>query len=330
MLTSTRLLALLTLLVTCLLLSSTVWAADPGVALANAEVNDQKTGSVLIYPLIVSSAVSPQSVNTQISITNTNVTQAVSIQLLFVDGNTGTSTNNFICLTPNQTAKFLLSDVDPGVRGYLIAVALSFSGCPANFNYLAGEAYVKLSTGQTANLPAEAIAAVAANPTTCVSGNSTAVLNFDGGNYNLLPRTLSVNKLRSPADGNASVLVVTPIGGNLATGPAPSLGTLSGELIDDLGTGVPFSHTEAAPQLFKTLADTFPITTPLFSAAIPSGRTGWLTLSNTSNAGLFGVFLNFNPNTAASPAAYRSGHNLHKLTLATAVSLTIPVFPPSC
>ena len=324
----TRLRAVVAVVATCWLLASNIGAAEPGLALANAEVGDQKTGSVLVYPLFVSSASSPQSTNTQISITNTNATQTAVIHLFFVDGSSGANNDYFLFLTPSQTARFAASDIEPGVRGYLLAVVTNFTGCPENFNYLAGEAYVKLGTGQTANLPATAIAALTPNPAGCSSGNTTAVLNFNGVNYNLLPRTLAATKLRSPADGNASVLAVMRLGGNLATGPAVALGTVAGELIDDLGNGVSYTHTEAGPQLFMPLSDAFPSTTPVLSTVLPSGRTGWLTLAGNTNAGLFGVLLNFNPSLTAQPAAYRSGHNLHHLTLATAVSLTIPVFPP--
>jgi hypothetical protein len=50
---------------------------------------------------------------------------------------------------------------------------------------------------------------------------------------------------------------------------------------------------------------------------------------STSNFGLLGAALNFNPSTATSPSAFTGGHNLHKLTLQTG-SFTIPVFPPAC
>ena len=40
--------------------------------------------------------------------------------------------------------------------------------------------------------------------------------------------------------------------------------------------------------------------------------------------------INFNPNAETNTAAFSQGHNLHKLRLTPAASVTIPVFPPSC
>jgi len=48
------------------------------------------------------------------------------------------------------------------------------------------------------------------------------------------------------------------------------------------------------------------------------------------NGSGFGAAINFNPNAETSAGAFSQGHNLHKLRLTTAASVTIPVFPPSC
>src|SRR5215471_16008067 len=62
----------------------------------------------------------------------------------------------------NQKASFTTSDADPGTRGYIVAVAVDgLTGCPANFNFLIGDEYVKYASGHAANLGAEAIAAIA-------------------------------------------------------------------------------------------------------------------------------------------------------------------------
>ena len=49
-----------------------------------------------------------------------------------------------------------------GNRLYIVAVASNLvTGCPVDFNYLIGDAYVKLSSGHAANLAAEGFAATA-------------------------------------------------------------------------------------------------------------------------------------------------------------------------
>jgi hypothetical protein len=63
---------------------------------------------------------------------------------------------------------------------------------------------------------------------------------------------------------------------------------------------------------------------------VPSGRSGWLKLYSTSDQAILGVAINFNQNAAQSSGAFNQGHNLHKLTLTTSASLTIPVIPPNC
>ena len=136
------------------------------------------------------------------------------MRLIFVDGTTGANLNAFINLAPFQTAQFLASDIVPGLTGYLMAVAVNGSTlCPINFNNLIGDAYVKRSTGHRAGLSAIAIAAIAANPAVCAG--ATTAINFDGVNYNRVPRTLALDSVPSRADGNDTLFVLNRVGGNL-------------------------------------------------------------------------------------------------------------------
>lgn len=307
-------------------------AADPGITVPfTSEINDQKAGSVLFFNFYTSNAANPATENTRLALTNTSSTSSAFVRLLFVRGNNGSVNNLTVCLTPKQTVAVLTSDFDPGTRGYLVAAAIDpISGCPVNFNFLTGESYVKLSSGYAANFGAEAVAAIAQFPTTCSNGSTSATLNFDGANYNQLPRALAIDKIRSAGDGNSMLLILNRIGGDLATGAAPQIGAIEGELIDDLAASAPLAFSVSAPQLVTPLSDAFPVTAPVFTAFIPAGRTGWMTLFSPNNVALLGSFINFNPNVAISGSAFKGGHNLRKLTLATPVSLTIPVSPPGC
>lgn len=307
-------------------------AADPGTAPpATAEVSDLKYGSVLVYPYYTSSAASPSQQNTRISITNHNSTTDVAIRLLFIS-NSGSIADAVICLTKNQTAQFLVSDIDPGLTGLVMAVAETDTpGQPINFNFLTGAADVKLPGGQRASFKAEAIAAIAATPTSWMPGNTTATLNFDGVSYNRLPRTLAVDKLKSAADGNVTMLAIARVGGSYtAAGTAPAIGALSGTLFNDTPTSAPFSFSHGSPLFVQTLSDSFPATTPVYSQLLSAGRTGWLKLAADNDYGLFGVLLNFNANTASNARAFSGGHNLRKLTLTASSSVTIDVFAANC
>src|SRR5262249_19164901 len=160
-----------------------------------------KTGSVLIYNLYASSATAPQDEDTRISITNTNTGSSVFVHLFFVNGTDCNVSQESACLTANQTMAVFASDLDPGVTGYIIAVAVaSDTGTPIDFNYLIGEADVKLASGHAARLNAVAIAALRLplrDP-----GVPEMQLNFDGSMYNQVPRALALSGIPSPNDGN--------------------------------------------------------------------------------------------------------------------------------
>lgn len=303
----------------------------PGATIAAAsEVSDQKAGSALIYNLYTSSAAAPTGQNTRINLTNTDPARSVAVHLFFVDGTSCSVADSFVCLTPNQTISFLASDVDPGVTGYIVAVASDLqTGCPINFNRLIGDAYVKLSTGHAANLGAEAIAALAGGTPLCDSNSVTAQLNFDGVSYNRLPRTLALDNIASRADGNDMLIILNRIGGNLVTGAAP-LTSIFGIFYDDAETGVSFTFNPGTCQFRSSITNTFPRITPRFGQFVPSGRSGWLKLFSTSDQGILGAAINFNPDAADAARAFNQGHNLHKLTLTSSASYIIPVFPPTC
>jgi len=327
-------------------LAGAALAADPGLPYsARAEISDQKAGSILVYNLYTSSATSGTA-NTRINITNTNSFFDSAVHLFFVDGNTCSVADSYICLTANQTASFLASDVDPGVSGYIVAVASSVGrrgdGSPENFNYLIGDLYVK-AEGFSANLGAEAIAAERDNPYEAISGGSLAVLYFGLGYYNRLPRVLAVDNIPSRADGNETLLVVNRIGGaNLATS-GNAVGRLFGILYDDAENAFSWTFNANICQLRAVISSSFPRTVPRVESVIAAGRSGWMKFYSTSTtdlsgfglsaanpASLLGAAINKNANAGSQSNAFNGGNNLHKLTLNPTDLIIIPVFPPNC
>ncbi len=304
-------------------------SGSPGaIPQASAESSDQKTGSVLIYNVYTSGATSGNTQNTRINLTNVHPTLPAFAHLFFVAEGCSIA-DSYLCLTANQTASFLASDMDPGTTGYLVAVAVNSIGCPTNFNYLTGDEYVKFSSGHAANLGAEAFSALAGGIPPCDGNSVTATLNFDGVSYNRTPATLALDNVGSRADGNDTMLIINRIGGNLGIG-ASTLSTLFGIFYDDAENSLSFSVSGNC-QLRNSISNNFPRTTPRFESFIPAGRTGWLRLfSQTGSIGITGAAINFNPNAASSAGAFNQGHNLHHLTLNNQMSYVIPVFPPSC
>ncbi|MFN0111327.1 MAG: choice-of-anchor Q domain-containing protein [Blastocatellia bacterium] len=304
-------------------------APGPGQIIpSTAEANDQKAGSVLIYNVFTSGATSGNTQNTRINITNTHPQLPAFVHLFFVAEGCSVA-DSYLCLTANQTASFLASDLDPGTSGYLVAVAVDgVRGCPTSFNYLIGDEYVKFSTGHAANLGAQAFSAIAGGLPVCDGNSVTTQLDFNGVSYNRIPATLALSNIGSRADGNDTLLIVNRIGGNLGIG-ASTLGSLFGILYDDAENALSFSVAGNC-QLRNSISNNFPRTTPRFESFIPAGRTGWLKIFNqTGSVGITGAAINFNANAASSAGAFNQGHNLHGLTLTTS-SYVIPVFPPSC
>ncbi len=319
-------------LLALLLMAPLALAADPGLEFPpTSEASDQKAGSLLYYNAYTSSATSPNSANTRINITNTSSTSAAIVHLFFVDGSNCSVADSYLCLTANQTATFLASDVDPGINGYIVALASDSDGLPAAFNHLIGDEYVKFASGHAANLGAIAFAKL--NNANVISTDGVlAALFLDGlnlaGSYNRAPRVVALDNLPSRADGNDTLLILNRVGGNLATGAA-TLGALFGILYDDAETAFSFSFAGGC-QFRASISSSFPRTAPRVETVIPAGRSGWMKFYSLSDIGIIGAAINMNTGTDDAANAFNGGHNLHHLRLSQAANLIIPVFPSSC
>jgi hypothetical protein len=301
----------------------------PGEPFAAANVtSDQKAGSVLIFPFYSSSAVNPALENTRLNLTNADSSRAVYVHLFFIES-TGQVADSYLCLTQNQTATLLTSEVDPGVSGFVVAVAADgATGCPINFNFLIGDEYVKLASGHAASLNAQAFAMLPGARVQCDATSSTAELDFDDVSYNAAPRVLAIDNIPSPVDGNSTLLILDRVGGDLRD-RISSIGQFFGILYDDVENPHSFESSGSA-QLRRLLTRDFPRTTPRLPDVIPTGHSGWLRVWMNADRGMIGAVINFNANATRQTTAYNQGHNLHALTLTTRSSFTMPVFPAHC
>lgn len=304
----------------------------PGIPLpANAEASDQKTGSILFFNYVISNATDPAAKNTEISFTNTNpvFSNDVLLRVYFVD-EVGTSTSRFVDVVSLQTVSLLASDVVPGMRGYVVAVAINRNTlCPVKHNYFTGTAHIKRLSGHAAALPAVAIAAVAETPATC--GGATTMLRFDGVAYNRVANSLALDNIPARLDGNNTLFILNRVSGNLTVGSGAALSTnFFGLCYDDAENVLSFSGSGGA-QFVSSFSNAFPRLTPRFDFFIPSGRSGWMKVFNfpaVLEQGLMGAMLNFNPNVATETNAFTMGHNLTHRTLTAAASYTVPLTAP--
>ncbi|MBK7601384.1 MAG: hypothetical protein IPJ07_23800 [Acidobacteria bacterium] len=289
-----------------------------------------QAGSILFYPLYTSDVSNFNKQNTRFNMTNVSTTERVCVHLFMIDGSSCSVLDLFICLTPNQTASYLASDLDPGNTGYIMAVAVDCStGLPRAYNCLVGDEYVKMISGHQANLGAEAIQAVMMFPAGTDPTVQTVDLKFDGVNYNQLPRVVAADNIQSTGDGNSTLMVLNRVAGNF-TGSGATIGGILGLVYDDQEVGYSFTANLPFCQYRSVLSNTFPRLGNQFTRVIPGGRTGWMRLWTQDDKALFGATINYNPNTAANTAAFNQGHNLHHLTLTDTAKVTIPVFIPSC
>ncbi len=302
-------------------------AADPGAPYAlDGVVSDQKAGSILFYNVYTSSATNSASENTMINITNVSPTIPVTAHIFFIDGSSCTPADFAICMSPNQTFSFRVSEYDPGTMGYIAVVAINSDGCPIVHNALIGDEYVRFASGHSASLSAEAVAAKQAPK---CDGNSIMLdLNFNGVEYDRLPTVLALDNIPSQVDGNQTMIILNRPSGDFALG-ADTIGLVSGLLYDDVERAYSFSFSAPQCQYRFIFSNTTPRTVPRFTTVVPTGRSGWVKLFTYSEIPLLGVMINYNPAAASSSTVFNGGHNLHKLRL-TNSKITIPVFPTSC
>jgi len=292
-----------------LLLSAT--GALTSVAFAQGGIpHDQKAGSILFFNKYTSSSSNPNAQDTQINITNTSTDQAVDVHLYLVDGSTCGVADASISLTPNQTASFRTSDFDPGVQGYIVAVATA-GGVPAQLNFLIGDAAIRESDGRQANLAAVAVAKIQPG---LISTGETGDLVFDGKQYEQLPQVVAVSSFNSQNTDSTNLAIYSPAN-NFIIGGSGSL-TVFALIYDDAEHA--FSTSFSVPCYKQFPLASLRILTG-FSSLVPAGRTGWIRMNASGNRPLLGAVLNKGP-------IFNSGHNLHTLSLLNTYTITIPVF----
>lgn len=307
-----------------LAVATTALAQDPGLAIPTAsEASAMKRGAVLFYPYYTSG--DPVTQDTRFTLTNGDVNPQ-RVHVFFVGGASGAVSDTFVCLAGNQTSSFRMSNLDPGVTGFVVAVAVNgTTGCPIGTegNQLSGMVHVKRSDGFRGTLPAVAVAALYGGSIAGCSGASvTAGLPFDSTSYNRLPQVVSIDNLPSRGDGKSTLLVADRMGGNL-TGTVGPINRLFGTMYDDAENKVSWSLPAGGAQLAAVLQSGVPLTPPPFETFVPAGHTGWAKLRIYPGS-----------TTPVLGAAFFTGPtgsiNLPASMLNVATTLTMPVNAPPC
>lgn len=274
--------------------------------------NDIRPGSVLFFTRYTSNGNSPQQCDSQVSITNVNAYQSAEIHMFLVDGASCTVADFFLSLTPNQTTSFLMSDWDPGVQGYVVAVATS-GGTPAQFNSLIGTVYIREQDGRQAVLPAITVSKISAGPIQQKMDGTYSLL-FNGAEYERLPSSLALSNFNSPVTSQGYLLLISPTS-DLTFGAVNSINIFT-LLYDDKET--PFSSSiSVSCILYSPLSVVFG-RGGLISRVVPAGRTGWARFTATSKP-ILGSFL-------MKDSVFQGGHNLPALALLSSYEMTLPVF----
>ncbi|MBS1808835.1 MAG: hypothetical protein JST84_11630 [Acidobacteria bacterium] len=354
----THVLLALAAMVACI---STAWAQLPPNAGNTTNIpSTEKPGSMLYYD-IYTSKVGDAAQNTRMNMTNTHPTRPVNVHLFFVRKSDCTIADTYLCLTANQTFSFLSSEYDPDETGFLFAVATDAAGVPINHNYLIGDLFVKSNFGTTnyyqANLGAMAFSArqiyrgVVADQWEVwpefaqapVADNGTRAFLAYGqyrdpndataphALYDPIPNRLALDNIQSPVDGNNTLLITHSTQGRVDF--AGGIGTVIGLVYNDTEKG--FSYQTSFPGCLeiRQLNDSTIRIPNGYSKAIPTGRTGWMTLQSATNVagvpnlGLLGAMIVSNAKSNIDKAAFNGGHSLHFLSLRSNPGFAIPVIP---
>lgn len=308
-------------------------------------VSDNKLGSVLFYNYYVSDPLSA-TVNTRLSFTNSNPTQDIALHLFFVAADTCNVADFYICLTRNQTTTLTTSDLDPGVWGYIMAVAVDSQGLPTSFNYLGGEAYIVTPTAHRLSLPALAAARLdgeVSSPYNTDGG--TASMFFNGLQYDYLPQSMMIDSFPSQISavgsplGDTRMYIYSPVP-TLYPGSPSFRGNLFFLVFDDAENG----YSGQLPLNCYLTSDKHRITSvrtaPNLTSIVPPGRSGWArffavgsmeVLSNTLGATKLLDGAPILGSHASRLSSYTGGRNSRYLSAFTqGFSISIPVARPDC
>ncbi|MFN0110039.1 MAG: hypothetical protein ACKVZH_14385 [Blastocatellia bacterium] len=291
---------------------------------AAAVVGDQKPGSVLFFNRYTSSASNPSRENSTINITNTNQTTSAFVRLFLVSGTTCQTTEVQVCLAAQETASLLLSDIDPGVKGYAMAIATDVQGRPIQFNWLTGNVLVKQTAANNPNSYSSVLGAVALakrkdGAVTNVGG--VAEMAFDDVNYDRLPGQIAFDSVASQVSAaNLTVLSIYRPLADFGAIPAPAV-QLTG-WSKSTGAVASSAGNLTATCYSDVMMSTFRLQPTTINQFVPSGSTAWFAASSADLQPLMGAQFN--------SGEFSSGGNARPLSFTSEYKIRVPVTMVVC
>jgi hypothetical protein len=279
---------------------------------ALAQKNDLQPGSVLFFHQYTSDPNNPKLSDTQINITNINPVENASVHLFFVDRITGSNADFELTLTPNQTLSFMTSDIDPGVSGYLVAVATDGS-VPVQNNSLIGTALIRENDGHQVVLPAFSVAKLSPGQVP-KDNDGSALLRFNGIEYERLPGSLAVTSFNSETADASSLILYSPAS-DLISGSMEMVNIFT-LFFDDAQRSIPSNFSIRGYRADPLSA--FFNRQGGITRQSPLPKRGWIRLS-AGSLPILGSVIN-------RGAGFTSGYNLPTLTLLPSFEIRIPIF----
>ena len=288
-------------------------------------IGDQKPGSTLFFNRYTSSASNPTRENSTLNITNTNPTTAAFVRLFLVSGTTCQTTELQFCLAAQETVSLLMSDFDPGVRGYAMAVATNVQGQPIQFNWLAGNVVVKQTASNVGGPYSSLLGAVALakrKDGTIANVNGLAEMIFDDVNYDRLPGQLAFDSVPSQVGAaNLTVLSVYRPLTDLASIPSAAV-QITGWSKNSSGQVASSAGNLNSTCYSDVMMSTFRLQPTVINQFIPSGSTGWFSASSADLMPLMGSQFN--------TGEFNGGNNARPLAFSAEYRIRIPVAAVTC
>ncbi len=289
---------------------------------AATRVGDQKPGSVLFYHRYTSNPTNTAREDTLLSLTNTHPAESANVRLFLISGASCEPVEIPFCLAPRQTMSVLMSDLDPGTRGYCIAVACDAAGQPTQFNWLIGYTQVKQPSpinGVPYDTMLSAVAVAKRTAGVATATNGAAEMVFDDVAYDRLPGQIAVDNVPSQSLSlNATTLMFYRPLANLAGGTVNDTVQLSAYNND----GANSSTTVALACYRDVSASSLRLNPTPISNLIPPGSTAWVALSSSQALPLFGAQLN--------AGQFSGGSAARALTFSAEYRISVPIKPVAC